>query len=51
MSEWLSKKDLCIRFFDCRAEVSDDEVKLFFGKTFLTVPKSVFEEQPIEIID
>ena len=35
----------------CRSEVSDDEVKLFFGRTFLTVPKSVFDEQQIEIID
>ena len=34
------------------SEVSvEGEVKLFFGSTFLTISKNVFEESEIEIID
>ena len=31
------------------AEESLDEVKLFFGSKFLSVPKSVFQEDSIEV--
>ena len=35
-----------------RIEVSDLEVKLHFGKTYLTVPRTIFQEAPTaEIID
>ena len=35
-----------------RVEVSDQEVKLHFGKTYLTVPRTVFQDVPtVEMID
>ena len=35
-----------------RIELSDLEVKLHFGKTYLTVPRTIFQEAPTaEIID
>ena len=41
---------LSLHYFIYSCDVSEAEVKLFFGDTFLSVPKTVFEET-IEIID
>jgi len=38
-------------FYSSSFESGDQEMKLYFGSTFLTVPKSVFEEAVVEVID